>query len=107
MEIKNIGTAVAPLVEFLFHRGGELGSHILERDAVLWTLGPGKRRLDLRQFELEHVGKDRVRRRLGAEYALRLGIGGNECNLRSRPSGVGEIPQRVVVDGEEAARRAV
>ena len=77
------------------------------RDAVLRDAWVRQRGLDLRQFELEHVGEHRVGRRLGAIHALRLGIGGNQRDLRGRPAGIGEIAQRIVVDREEAAGRAV
>ena len=72
MEIEGVLAAVAAFVELLLHRHGEAGLDVLERDAVLRALGSGERRLDLRQFELEHVGEDRIRRRLGAVHALRL-----------------------------------
>ena len=107
MQIEGVLAAVAALVELFLHRHRESGLHVPERDAVLRTLGPGERGLDLRQFELEDVGEDRVGRRLGAVEALRLAIGGDQRNLRGGPGGIGEIAQRIVVDREEAAGRAV
>ncbi len=107
MQVEDVLAAIAALVELLLHRQGEAGLDLLERDAVLRALGPGERGLDLRQLELEHVGEDGVRGRLGAVHALRLGVGGDQRDLRCRPAGIREIFQRVVVDREEAAGRTV
>ena len=95
------------LVEFLVHRPGKPVLDLLERDAVLRPLRPGERRLDRRQFELEHVGKYRVWRVLGAIHALRLGIGDDQRDKIRRAAGVAQVADGVVVDREEAAGRAV
>ena len=81
-----LAAAVGALVELLLHRHREARLDVLERDAVLRPLRAGERRLDLRQLELEHVGEDRIGRRLGAVHALRLGIGGDQRD-RARPGG--------------------
>ena len=107
MEVEDVLAPVAAFVEFFLHRHGEAGLDVLERDSVLRTLGSCQRRFDLRQFELEHVGEDRIRRRLGAVHALRLAVGGHQVEVRGRAAGIRKILQRIVVDREEAAGRAV
>ena len=98
---------LAGLVEFLVHGLREAELDLLERDAVLRALRPGHRRLDGGEFELEHVGEDRVRRGLGMEHALRLGVGEDERDAVRRARGVAHVADGVVVDREEAAGRAV
>src|SRR5262249_35734203 len=107
MEIEDLLAPVAAFVELFLHRPGEGGLDVLEGDAVRRALGYCERRLDLRQFELEDIGKYRVRRRLGAVQTLRLAIGGDQSEVRGRPAGIRKIPQRIVIDREEAASRAV
>ncbi len=102
-----LAAAVGALVEFLLHRHGEARLHVLERDAILRALRTGKRRLDLRQLELEDVGEDRIGRRLGAVQALRLGIGGDQRNPLGGTAGVAQIGDGLVVDRAEAAGGAV
>src|SRR5262249_56162815 len=46
MEIEDVLAPVAAFVELLLHRHGEAGLDVLERDAVLRTLGSCERRLD-------------------------------------------------------------
>src|ERR1700680_4210164 len=88
MQIKDLRSAVTALVELLLHCHGEAGFDVLERNAVLRPLGSGKRGLDLRKLELEHIGEDGVRRRSGAIQALGLGVSGDQCDLRGRPAGI-------------------
>src|SRR5262245_63517482 len=88
MEIEDVLAPVATFVELLLHRHGEAGLDVLERDAVLRTLGSRERRLNLRQFKLEHVGEDGVRRRLGAVHALSLAVSGEQGEMRGRPAGI-------------------
>ena len=108
MQIEHIlALAVAALVELLVHRRDEARLGLLERDAVLRALGAGERRLDAAELELEHVGEDRIERGLDAIHALRLGVGGDQIDPRLGAGGVGQIRDRVVVDREEAAGRAV
>ncbi len=95
------------LAELLVERSGEAVLGVLEGDAVLRALGAGQRWLDLRQLELEHVGEDRIGRRLGAVEALCLGIGGDQRDAVGAAPGVAQIFECVVVDREEAAGRAV
>ncbi len=102
-----LAAAVGALVELLLHRHGEARLHVLERDAILRALRSRERRLDLRQLELEHVGEDRIGRRLGAVHALRLGIGGDQRDALGRAAGVAQIGDGLVVDREEAAGGAV
>ena len=99
--------AVAALVELLVHRGDEARLDLLERDAILRALRAGERRLDAAELELEHVGEDRIERGLDAIHALRLGVGRDQIDPRLGAGGVGQIGDRVVVDREEAAGRAV
>src|SRR5262249_23133415 len=47
MEIEDVLAPVATFVELLLHRHGEAGLDVLERDAVLRTLGSCERRFDL------------------------------------------------------------
>ena len=104
---RNAFVNLGAFAEFLIHRLRKPALDLLERHAVLRTLRPGKRRLDRAEFELEHVGEYRVRRRLGAVQALRLGIGENESDALGRPSGVAQVADGVVVDRKETAGRAV
>ena len=56
-----------PLLNSLSIDGDEARLDLLQRDAILRTLRAGERRLDAAEFELEHVGEDRIGRGLGAD----------------------------------------
>ena len=98
MQIEDVLGVGAALGELLLHRSDEGGFHLFERNAILRAFRPGHRRLDTGEFQLEHISEDRIGRGLGAEHALRLGIGLNQRHLRRGTVGVGEIAQSVVVD---------
>ena len=107
MQVENRLAAVGRFGELLFHRQRKAVLDLLERNAVLRPLGPGKRGLDLRELELEHVGEHRVGRGLGAVHALRLGIGLNQRDALGRAAGVAQISERIVVDRKKAAGGAI
>ena len=93
------------LVDF----GEVLVEHIIDigkRDFVLRTLGTGKRGHHGRQIEFERRGKDRLDRRVDPE-PLFLGISFDERNLRFFAPGQAQIIERLVIDAEKAARRAI
>ena len=98
---------LAGLAEFLVERLDEGRLRLLEQHAILRALGPGDRRLDRAEVELEQIGEDRVRRSLGAIEALRLGVGFDQRDESGRAAGVLKIPDGVVVDRGESAGRAV
>ena len=95
------------LAVFLVERLGEGACGAGERHAVLRPLRPGDRRLDLAEIERERVGEHRVRRVAVAEQALRLGVGLDQRDARILALGGVEIGERLLVDGEEAAGRAI
>ncbi len=88
-------------------RLAEALADLFERDAALGPLRTGHRRHDVAEVELERVGEHRVRRVLPAVEALRLGIGFDQLDALLGARGHGEIGERLLVDREEAAGRAV
>ena len=77
-----------------------------KRDLVLRALGPGEAGDDLGHVEFERVGEDRLV--LGREpHALRLGIGFDQLDRAFVTAGQAHIFQRLLIDAEEAAGRAV
>ena len=58
-----------------FHGFRKRAFDLPQRHAILRPLGSGQRRLDLAKIELERVGKYRIRRLVGAEKPLHLGVG--------------------------------
>ena len=59
--------------------------HVAERHAILRTLGPGERRLDRRQVELDDVVEARVRGAVGPEQPLLPGVSLDEVDAVPRP----------------------
>ena len=78
-----------------------------QRHAVLRALRPGERGLDGGEIEFQLVGVNRVRRGIGAENALRLGVFLDEAHARCVAAGEAQIGKRFGVHGEEAHRRAI
>ena len=68
--------------------------------------GPGERRHHGRQVELEGLGEARLGRRVVPE-ALFLGVGLDEGDLVGGAAGQPQVAQRLVVDREDRAGRAV
>ena len=80
---------------------------LAQRDAVLRALRAGEAGLDGREVELERV---RVRRLVGAllvEEALLLRVRLDELDELLRTAGELEVAERLLVDREDPARRAV
>ena len=77
-----------------------------ERDAVLRATRAGERRLDGREVELDHLGVGRLLARVVPEHVL-LAVRLDEREPVLAAAGEAQIAQRQVVDGEEAAGRAV
>ena len=103
------------LVDAVLHRvavdvvGQRLAEHRLgrlQRHAVLRALRAGQRRLDGRQVELEGLGELRLGRRVVPEAVL-LGVGLDEGDLVVLAAGEAQVAQRLVVDREDRAGRAV
>ena len=95
------------LLELGLHRLGKARLGLGEDDPVLRPLGAGERRRDFAEVELERVGEDRVGREAGAISPLRLGVGLDQGDARGLAAGAGEVGERLRVDGEEAAGRAI
>ncbi len=84
------------LVERLFH--------VLEGNAILRELWSGQARLDGAQVQFDHVGEIGIRRRIGTEEALLLGVALDQIDQLGRTTGIAHVVQRLVVDREEAHR---
>ena len=95
------------LLELRRHRAEEAGLGLAQQHAVLRPLRPGERGRDLAEVERQRVGEHRVRRRAGAQHALRLGVGLDEVDAGVLARGGLEIGDRLRVDREDAAGRAV
>ncbi len=95
------------LLVVALHRGGETGRHGLERDAAFRTLRAGHRRHDGREIKLQRVGEHRIGRRLGVEQARGLAVLFDQRDARRLAAGRLEIIERLGIDREEAAGRAV
>ncbi len=95
------------LAEGVHHVLVELGHHVLETDAVLRTLRPGQRRLNIVQVELQHAGELRLRRVLGPVEARRLGPRLGQRDLLLGLAGEAEVLDRLLINREEATGRPV
>src|SRR6185437_4302156 len=95
------------LPEFAAHGGLEALLSLAEHDAVLRTLRAGERGRDLAEVERERIGIERVRSEAGAEGALRLRVGLNQGEPRRLAARGLEIRERLRVDREQAAGRAI
>ena len=76
-------------------------------DAVLRALRAGEARLDGRQIESNDLRERRHGRAVGAEQALFLRVALDEIDFGLRAAGLAQVAERLIVDGEEAHRRAV
>ena len=101
-----LGEPIAEL-EFAGRRGGEARLGVGERDAILRPLGAGERRRHFAEVERQRVGEDRVGRQAGAVEPLRLGVGLDQRDARRLAARSLEIGDRLRVDREQAAGRAV
>ena len=98
---------VLALPEFAGHRGGEAGLGAAENDAVLRALGAGERGRDLAQVEFHSIGEHRIVGGPRAIDALRLGVSLDQGDSRRLAAGRLQIVERLRVDREQAAGRAV
>ena len=80
---------------------------LVEADAVLRALRAGERCDDRAHVELERVGEDGVFCVLVTPEAVRLRIGLDQLDILVRARGEAHVIERLVVDREEAAGRAV
>ena len=78
----------------------------LQRDAVLRALGPGQRRHDVAEVQLDDVGERRLLGVLVVPEALLLGVGLDEVDELLRAAGERQVAQRLGVDREDRAGRA-
>ena len=101
-----LGDRVA-LPEFVCHGGGEAGLGVGQDHPVLRPLRAGERGRDLAEVERERVGEDGIGRQAGAIGALRLGVGLDQSEPRGLAAGGLEIGERLGVDREQAAGRAI
>ena len=98
---------LSPCLNSLGHRGDEAGLGVAEDHAVLRPLRTGERGGHLAEIELERIGKDRIGSETGAVGALRPGVGLDQSQPRRLAAGGLEVGQRLAVDREEAAGRAI
>ncbi len=78
-----------------------------ERDAVMRTLGPGQARLNPAEVEFQPVAVLGLRRVLVVEQALLLAVRLDQRNLLRRAPGHAQEIERFLVNGKNAAGRAV
>ena len=100
---------VRPVLQRDAEAAERVDEHLLrarERDAVLRAARPGERRLDVVEVELDDLRVLRMLLRLVPEEVL-LAVRLDERDAAGVAPGQAEIVERHVVDGEEAARRAV
>jgi hypothetical protein len=93
-----------------YRLGEEIGEgrlDLVEVDAVLRPLGTRERRVDGRQVELDGLRVLDVALLRNAVHALRLVVRGEGFDFLVGAAGAAEVLDRLVVDGEEAHRRAV
>ena len=75
------------LFEFGFHGRGKGGCCLGQDDPVLRPLGSGNRGNHVTEVKFNGRGEHRVRRGLGAEHALCLGVFFNQVHLSLGPTG--------------------
>ncbi len=80
---------------------------VLQGDAILRPTRSSERRLDLAEIEFRRVRVDRIGRTSGAEQTLFLGVCLDALDVRRRTARESQVDQRLLVDREDAARRAV
>ena len=98
---------VVALPEFAGHRGGEAGLGVGQHHAVLRPLRAGERGGDLAEVERERVGEDRIGRQAGAVRRPAPWRRPRPGDARRLAAGGLEIAERLGVDREEAAGRAI
>ncbi len=97
----------AGFLVFALERGGEAALDVGERDPPLGPLGAGERRDDRIELELERVREDGVGRAGEPEKPLRFRVGLDERDALGFAARHCEVVERLAVDGEEPACRAV
>ena len=105
---QRVGIAVGAVRGFAAFRGitvlphrGERVPHARQWDTVLRALRSGDAWLHGGQVELEHLAEDGRLRLVGAKHVLRLAVPLDERDMLGLPTAVAQIPQRLIVDGEE------
>src|SRR5262249_52121058 len=88
-------------------RGLKAGPNCAKGNTPLGPLRPGHGWLDFFEFEFEHIGEDGVRAVFRPKQALRLRIGLDERHPCLRARRGCEIAERLRIDREETAGRAI
>ena len=95
------------LVVNFFQIGVEHVINVGQRDFVLRALGAGQRRDDRTHVEFQRIGEHRVGHVGGQPQSLFPGIGFDQRDLVFLTPGQAQVSQRLVIDPEEPASRAV
>ena len=98
---------LAGLLVLALERGGETGADLFKRDAAFRTLRAGHRGHDFAEVERERVGADGIGGGCRAEHVLRLGVLLHQGKVAVVAAGHLQVVQRLAIDGEEAAGRAI
>ena len=101
-----VDRAVGMGMEAIRERRAEGIAQVRQRDAVLRALRPGHGRHDGGEVEAQRLGEARLRRRIGAEHALRLRVCLDPLDHLRRAAGHAQVAERLVVDREERCCRA-
>src|SRR5207344_2312474 len=101
-----IETPVSILDAEAVERGEERALGLGERDAILGTSRAGEARLHRPEIELHDLRVRRERSRL-VEQELLLAVRLHQRDLIFAAAGEAQVAERLLVDGEEAARRPV
>ena len=91
----------------LLERRGERRLGVVQRHPVLRPPRAGQAGLDGREVELERVGIRGLGRPGAVEHPLGLGVRLDQADRLGRPAGELEVPDRLGVDREQPAGRAV
>ena len=102
--LARLADAVGRLHEAIGEGRSEILAKVTQRDAILRASRTGDRRHDLPEVKAQGFGEGRLRRCIGPEQALLLGIGLNAVDELVRASGHAQVAERFVVDGKERCR---
>ncbi|MND92551.1 hypothetical protein D3C80_847130 [compost metagenome] len=98
---------LARLLVVAFHRTGETGGDILQRNTPFRTFRAGHRRHDVAEIEFQRIGEDKLGTVRVTPHALRLRIGFDKRDTLLGAAGHVEIVDGFRVDREETAGRAI